>query len=186
MSGLDIAIQFEDTDALLKKIKWPDKIKNLELLGKHVSVQAFREQVKSEHIVESLSDLMDSLSQEGVMKPKHLKLLANKDWRLNHLYWTTDKTGKSIHFNMTPEQLAYFDNMHTRNIILKARQLDFTTAVYIIQLDAALFEFTKCALIAHTLVDLKRLFREKVKYATINCRLKSKWPIPIVMILRGN
>lgn len=29
----------------LKKIKWPDKVKNLELLGKHVSVNAFREQV---------------------------------------------------------------------------------------------------------------------------------------------
>jgi phage terminase small subunit len=30
---------------LLKKIKWPDKTKNLELLGKHVDVQAFRERV---------------------------------------------------------------------------------------------------------------------------------------------
>lgn len=29
----------------LKKIKWPDKVKNLELLGKHVSVNAFRDQV---------------------------------------------------------------------------------------------------------------------------------------------
>lgn len=30
---------------MLKKIKWPDKVKNLELLGKHVTVQAFRDQV---------------------------------------------------------------------------------------------------------------------------------------------
>lgn len=30
---------------LLRKIKWPDKIRNLELLGKHVSVNAFREQI---------------------------------------------------------------------------------------------------------------------------------------------
>ncbi len=28
---------------LLKKIKWPDKIRNLELLGKHVTVSAFKE-----------------------------------------------------------------------------------------------------------------------------------------------
>ncbi|CAM8022893.1 hypothetical protein MOMOMMO210B_20105 [Morganella morganii] len=34
---------------LLKKIKWPDKVRNLELLGKHVHVQAFREQVSNEH-----------------------------------------------------------------------------------------------------------------------------------------
>lgn len=36
----------------LKKIKWPDKVKNLELLGKHISVQAFKEQVKTEQTVE--------------------------------------------------------------------------------------------------------------------------------------
>ncbi|EPW4661750.1 terminase small subunit, partial [Escherichia coli] len=29
-------------------IKWPDKVKNLELLGKHVSVQAFKEQTSTE------------------------------------------------------------------------------------------------------------------------------------------
>lgn len=99
------------------------------------------------------------------MRPEHLKLLADKDWRLNNLYWITDKEGKPIRFRMTPEQREYFEGIHTRNIILKARQLGFTTEVCIIQLDAALFESAKCALIAHTLNDARRLFREKVKYA---------------------
>lgn len=48
LNGLDImAISSaeETTEALLKKIKWPDKIKNLELLGKHISVMAFKEQI---------------------------------------------------------------------------------------------------------------------------------------------
>ena len=99
------------------------------------------------------------------MKPEHLKLLADKEWRLNNLYWITDKEGKPTRFRMTPEQREYFEGIHTRNIILKARQLGFTTEVCIIQLDAALFESAKCALIAHTLNDAKRLFREKVKYA---------------------
>jgi hypothetical protein len=99
------------------------------------------------------------------MKPEHLKLLRDKLWRLNHLYWITDKEGKPVRFQMTPEQLEYYEGMHTRNIILKARQLGFTTEVCIIQLDAALFEAAKCALIAHTLNDAKRLFREKIKYA---------------------
>ena len=51
LSGFDIAEMFEgvgkerDLVGLMKKIKWPDKIKNLELLGKHVNVNAFREQV---------------------------------------------------------------------------------------------------------------------------------------------
>jgi len=30
---------------LLKKIKWPDKIRNLELLGKHVDVSAFKDNI---------------------------------------------------------------------------------------------------------------------------------------------
>ncbi|MFP1749196.1 terminase small subunit [Lonsdalea quercina] len=65
LSGLDIqAISGEEgTAALMKKIKWPDKVKNLELLGKHVTVQAFREQVKSEVVVDSISDLMDDLAK---------------------------------------------------------------------------------------------------------------------------
>ncbi|MCW7764302.1 terminase [Photorhabdus luminescens] len=99
------------------------------------------------------------------MKPEHLALLRDKLWRLNHLYWITNKEGRSVKFKMTTEQLEYFEGMHTRNIILKARQLGFTTEVCIIQLDAALFEAAKCALIAHTLNDAKRLFREKIKYA---------------------
>ncbi|MGY2320417.1 terminase [Pseudomonas azotoformans] len=102
------------------------------------------------------------------MKPEHLKLLRDKRWRLNNLYFITDKQGKKTRFRMTDEQIEYFDGMHTRNIILKARQLGFTTECCIIQLDAALFESAKCALIAHTLNDAKRLFREKVKYAYDN------------------
>ena len=42
------------------------------------------------------------------MKPEHLKLLADKDWRLNNLYWITDKEGKPTRFRMTPEQREYF------------------------------------------------------------------------------
>ncbi len=30
---------------LLKKVKWPDKIRNLELLGKHIDVSAFKENI---------------------------------------------------------------------------------------------------------------------------------------------
>lgn len=94
--------------------------------------------------------------------------LADRLWRLNHLYSITDKQGGKIRFTMTAPQRDYFTGMHTRNIILKARQLGFTTLVCLIQLDAALFESAKCALIAHTLNDAKRLFREKVKYAYDN------------------
>ena len=99
------------------------------------------------------------------LSEKHLKKLKDRLWRLNNLYFIEDKDGNSVRFKMTSEQLEYFDGMHTRNIILKARQLGFTTEVCIIQLDLALWHNKHCALIAHTLPDAERLFRNKTKYA---------------------
>ena len=57
ISGMDLSELFEGRGddrqmvGVLKKIKWPDKVKNLELIGKHVEVQAFKERVEhSGHI----------------------------------------------------------------------------------------------------------------------------------------
>nr|WP_274523294.1 terminase [Klebsiella pneumoniae] len=91
--------------------------------------------------------------------------MKNRLWRLNHLYKIKDKNGKCVTFKMTPEQLEYFEGMHDRNVILKARQLGFTTEVCIIQLDLALFHKKECALIAHSLPDAERLFRNKTQFA---------------------
>ncbi|CNI33036.1 Terminase large subunit [Yersinia mollaretii] len=100
-----------------------------------------------------------------MLTDKQKKMLKNRFWRLNHLYKIKDKNGKCVTFKMTPEQLEYFDGMHDRNVILKARQLGFTTEVCIIQLDLALFHKKECALIAHSLPDAERLFRNKTQYA---------------------
>lgn len=35
-------IKNDDSDVITKEIKWPDKVKNLELFGKHIDVQAFK------------------------------------------------------------------------------------------------------------------------------------------------
>ncbi|HFQ6845262.1 MAG: terminase small subunit [Serratia marcescens] len=59
LSGLDVLEMASEGNsaALLKKIKWPDKVKNLELLGKHIEVNAFKETV-------------DHKSSDGTMTPK--------------------------------------------------------------------------------------------------------------------
>lgn len=100
-----------------------------------------------------------------MLTDKQRQLLKNRFWRLNHLYKIKDKNGKCVTFKMTPEQLEYFDGMHDRNLILKARQLGFTTEVCIIQLDLAIFHRKECALIAHTRPDAERLFRNKTQFA---------------------
>ena len=48
LSGFDVAEMKDGQDAIgvMKKIKWPDKVKNLELLGKHIGVGAFSEKVQ--------------------------------------------------------------------------------------------------------------------------------------------
>ena len=51
LTGIDLAELFEGSGderqmiGVLKKVKWPDKVRNLELLGKHVNVNAFRERL---------------------------------------------------------------------------------------------------------------------------------------------
>jgi len=51
LSGFDLSSTIinmnEDAiENILKKIKWPDKVKNLELIGKHVDVNAFKERLE--------------------------------------------------------------------------------------------------------------------------------------------
>lgn len=52
ISGLDNMEEFdgrgEDRSLIgyLRKIKWPDKVKNLELLGKHIAIGAFKEKLE--------------------------------------------------------------------------------------------------------------------------------------------
>lgn len=51
LSGFDLSstimnMNEDSIETILKKIKWPDKVKNLELIGKHVDVNAFRERLE--------------------------------------------------------------------------------------------------------------------------------------------
>ena len=59
-------LELSDGEGCFKKIKWPDKVKNLELLGKHVSVGAFKDRIEhsGQLEIQSLSDLMDELSSD--------------------------------------------------------------------------------------------------------------------------
>ncbi|MCR4530025.1 terminase small subunit [Acinetobacter venetianus] len=74
VSNIENMEQFEgygderEQSGWLKKIKWPDKVKNLELLGKHVSVGAFKEKVEHD-ISDPLKELLERASG-NTLKPK--------------------------------------------------------------------------------------------------------------------
>lgn len=63
ISGLDIQeLMVGEVETVMRKIKWPDKVKNLELLGKHIDVQAFKEQKElSGNIAVSHEQMLDQL-----------------------------------------------------------------------------------------------------------------------------
>lgn len=94
--------------------------------------------------------------------------LADRLWRLNNLYYVINEQGVRVRFKMRPAQYHLLKNLHYKNIILKARQLGFTTFICIFLLDYALFNRNKMVgIIAHTQTDATVIFR-KVKTAWDN------------------
>lgn len=92
--------------------------------------------------------------------------LRDREWRLNNLYWIKDKSGNKIKFKLNWAQNHLYDNRHFFNVILKARQLGFTTLIMIYFLDSCLFNSNHSAgVIAHNLDDAQKLFRDKIKFA---------------------
>lgn len=86
-------------------------------------------------------------------------------WRLNNLYYITDEQGQRVLFRMNWAQDDLFAAMHELNVILKARQLGFTTFIQLFMLDACMFNSNiRAGTIAHTREDSEAFFRDKVKY----------------------
>ncbi len=95
--------------------------------------------------------------------------LKSRLWRLNNLYYITNKDGERIKFKLNWMQARLIESFHNRNIVLKSRQTGCSTFIQILFLDTALFNSnTNCGVIAHTLDDAKNLMSEKIKYAYDN------------------
>ena len=97
------------------------------------------------------------------------KRLLDKEWRMSHLYKIRDKNQKLITFKHNRAQADFESKKHTRNLILKSRQLGFTTLEAIDTLDDTLFTPNQeCLFIAHNLDDAKSIFRKKIRFAWEN------------------
>lgn len=113
------------------------------------------------------------------------RLLSNPQWRLENLYKIITKgedgeTDLVQRFKPNVAQQRFIENLHHRNIILKARQLGFTTLIAIAWLDHALFNANaRCGILAQDRDAAKIIFRDKVKFAYDNLpdELKSAMPL---------
>lgn len=124
----------------------------------------------------------ETTAKVGV-RPGHLAVVASKlgdrAWRLDNLYTCETEAGEVIPFVMNDEQREFLAGAHSSNIILKARQLGFTTFICILMLDACLFNSnTTCGIIADTLPNAGKIFDKKLKevYARLPAWLRKQRP----------
>ena len=90
---------------------------------------------------------------------------ADPRWRLSNLYSIVNETGGKVPFTPNSAQIELLDSMHYMNVVLKARQLGFTTFIQLFMLDACMFNSNvRAGTIAHRLEDAKAIFRDKVKF----------------------
>ncbi|WP_286237981.1 terminase [Neptuniibacter halophilus] len=125
----------------------------------------------------SLADKYIELYDSGQLQDKRdlIYALSFKWFRLNVLYkikvkTSSSKDGKEIsrveRFRPNKAQRKRYIEGWSRNIILKARQLGFTTFEMIDSLDDCLFNANFAAgCIAHKLDSAKDIFRNKIKFA---------------------
>ncbi len=103
-------------------------------------------------------------------------LIEDKEWRMKNLYWIVTKSGTRELFKMNRAQSHFFYNYllnpkgtYHRHIILKARQLGFTTFIDLYILDEVLFNNNREGLvIAHKVEDAKEIFDRKIDFAIRN------------------
>src|ERR1700686_2297794 len=92
-------------------------------------------------------------------------LLGDRSWRIDNLYYITDKRGIKQIFKRNWAQQQLHNELHYCNIILKARQLGITTFITLLFLDTALFNSNvSCGIVADTEENAKYIFR-KIKFA---------------------
>lgn len=96
-------------------------------------------------------------------------LLLDQKWRLNNLYHIKDPNGNKVPFRLNYAQANFLHNIHFFNVILKARQLGFTTFIDIYFLDACLFNSNHaCGIIAQGLNEASDIFDNKIRFAYDN------------------
>lgn len=110
------------------------------------------------------------------------KTLANQFWRLNNLYHIETKDGRTVLFNLNESQQRFYWEMWYLNVILKARQLGFSTLIDIFLLDVSLFNpGVKCGIIDATIDDAKKKLN-KIKFAYDRLPVMIRQANPLVSI----
>lgn len=114
-------------------------------------------------------EIQDHWKRTAEAVNKNPKLLQNKMWRMENLYTIIDMKGNKEIFKLNRPQKHYVANRKHKNILLKSRQLGFTTLITLWNLDNILFkDNTEALAIAHTKEGMTLIFDKKVRFAIAN------------------
>ena len=114
---------------------------------------------------------VDKFKKKTLTIEEYKKALRYKWFRLCTMYYIKDKDGNKILFAPNSAQRSYYLDGHQNDIILKARQLGFTTFKMIHDLDSCLFKKNFSAgCIAHSDKDSKDIYRNKIRFAYRNIK----------------
>lgn len=101
----------------------------------------------------------------GRVDAKVVSNFSDRDWRLRNLYWIINERGERVKFVPNEGQERFLGEMHSLNVILKARQLGFSTLIQLLLLDACVFNSNvNAGVIAQSLNDAEEIFRTKIKF----------------------
>jgi len=121
--------------------------------------------------IDTSIDSKQPAPEEEVVEWALLERLNSKRWRMTSwaIYHIKDKEGKIVPFIPNEFQLYYLKNKHNRNIILKARQMGFSTVVQLDYLDDALFNPNfNVGIIAQDVATSQLIRKDKIELALDN------------------
>lgn len=138
----------------------------------------------SEHIFSHEQPLRplptDAETLEQCLKDPHWRVFSGCLYKIMVKGDGDDTDGFTMPFIPNAAQEKFVNRLWYRNVILKARQLGFTTLIAILWLDHALFNADqRCGIIAQDLEKAKSIFRDKVKFAYDNLpeQIRVRFPL---------
>lgn len=124
-------------------------------------------------IAAALVGISDPTKLAASLSPGHRSALYDAitlndpAWRIDNLYWVQDEHGKEVRFVRNEAQRRWWNERWTLNVILKARQLGFSTQIALEILDECLFTPNfRAGIIDYSLDDAKKKLK-KIKFAYV-------------------
>lgn len=114
------------------------------------------------------------------LSPELVEAFSDRAWRLDNLYYVQDEYGGVHKFRMRSQQRQLIDDLHYLNLILKARQLGFSTLILLMALDCCIWnDHFAAGLIADTRKNAENLLA-RIKFAYDNLPEEIQQLVPVL------